>query len=84
MNTDKRVVSVNLKDPEGLAVVYRLVQETHLVIANFRPGVLARIGLDYDELRRHRSDVILIEMTGYGSTGPMCQGWEPTARSSTR
>lgn len=71
VNTDKRVVSVNLKDPEGLAVVYRLVQETHLVIANFRPGVLARIGLDYDELRRHRSDVILIEMTGYGSTGPM-------------
>ena len=71
VNTDKRVVSVNLKDPEGLAVVYRLVQKTHLVIANFRPGVMARIGLGYDDLRRHRSDVILIEMTGYGSTGPM-------------
>ncbi len=71
VNTDKRDVVLDLKDPEGLEVALRLAAQSHLVMANFRPGVLDRMGLGYAALRERRPDISLIEMTGYGSSGPM-------------
>lgn len=71
VNTDKRGVVVNLKDPDGLELALRLAAQSQLVVANFRPGVLDRMGLGYASLRERRHDISLIEMTGYGSSGPM-------------
>lgn len=71
VNTDKRDIVLDLKDPEGLELALLLAERSHLVMANFRPGVLDRMGLGYAALCERRPDISLIEMTGYGRSGPM-------------
>lgn len=71
VNTDKREIVIDLKSAEGSAIVRQLIGAAHVVIANYRPGVLDRMGFGYDALRGIRPSIIVVEMTGYGSTGPM-------------
>jgi crotonobetainyl-CoA:carnitine CoA-transferase CaiB-like acyl-CoA transferase len=70
-NTDKYGVTVDIKDPRGLALVHKIAATSHVFIANYRPGVLARIGMGEDDLRAVRPDIIYAEMPGYGADGPM-------------
>lgn len=70
-NFGVRSLSVNLKDPEGLALVKDLVKECDVVLENYRPDVLERLGLGFDELRRIKPDIIQVKMPGLGSTGPL-------------
>ena len=70
-NLGVRSVAVNLKDPDGLAVVRRLVRESDVVLENYRPGVLDRLGLGYARLQEERPGIIVVRMPGLGSTGPM-------------
>jgi crotonobetainyl-CoA:carnitine CoA-transferase CaiB-like acyl-CoA transferase len=70
-NTDKRSVVLDLKDARGKDALLSLVAESDVVASNFRPGVLERMGLDYAALTRARDDIVLLEMPGYGSSGPM-------------
>ena len=70
-NFGVRSLSVNLKDPNGLAVVKQLVARCDVVLENYRPDVLERLGLGFDELRRIRHDIIQVKMPGLGSTGPL-------------
>ncbi|HVQ76020.1 MAG TPA: CoA transferase [Candidatus Binatia bacterium] len=70
LNAGKRSMVVDLKRPEGVAVVRRLVARSDLVVENFRPGVMARLGLGYRELRAIRADLVYCAMSGYGQTGP--------------
>jgi len=67
---NSRSVSLNLKSPEGRGVFYRLAQTADVVIEGFRPGVVKRLGVDYDTLREIKPDIIYASLTGYGQTGP--------------
>jgi formyl-CoA transferase len=66
----KRSVTVDLRHPEGRLLVLRLVEHCDVVLENFRPGTLERLGLGPDELRAARPDVVLVRISGYGQTGP--------------
>jgi alpha-methylacyl-CoA racemase len=67
----KRCMALNLKDPRGVAIVRRLVADYDIVIEQFRPGVMAKLGLDYDTLKTANPGLIYCSLTGYGQTGPM-------------
>ena len=69
-NRNKRGLSVNLKDPEGLAIVKRLVAVSDVVVENFRRGVIERLGLGYQDLVDLRSNVVLVSISSQGATGP--------------
>jgi crotonobetainyl-CoA:carnitine CoA-transferase CaiB-like acyl-CoA transferase len=66
----KRSITVDLRHPEGRSLVLRLVEHCDVVLENFRPGTLERLGLAPDDLREVRPDVVLVRISGYGQTGP--------------
>lgn len=70
LNRNKRSLSLNLKDPEGQAILRRLVADADVFLQNYRPGVAARLGVDYDTLRAIKPDLVYVSMSGYGETGP--------------
>jgi crotonobetainyl-CoA:carnitine CoA-transferase CaiB-like acyl-CoA transferase len=70
MNRGKRSVALDLKDPEGLEVFLRLVEQADVVVDNFRPGVMARLGIDHAALIARNPDVITVSVTGFGEYGP--------------
>ncbi|TYO61152.1 CoA transferase [Bradyrhizobium hipponense] len=70
-NRNKRSIVLNLKDPEGLATFYRLVEKADVVVQNFRPSVAPSLGIDYETLRSKRPDLIYCSFTGYGDSGPL-------------
>jgi crotonobetainyl-CoA:carnitine CoA-transferase CaiB-like acyl-CoA transferase len=67
---NKRSVVADLKQPSDLAFVQRLAAECDVVLENFRPGVLARYGLDYDTLSVANPGIIVTHVSGFGQTGP--------------
>ncbi|SEP16759.1 Crotonobetainyl-CoA:carnitine CoA-transferase CaiB [Halogranum amylolyticum] len=70
VNYDKRSVELNLKSPEGLAVLYDLIEEADVVVENFRPGTADRLGVGYDDVREVNDDVIYCSISAFGDTGP--------------
>lgn len=69
-NAGKKSLAVDLKTPEGLEIFLRLVAKSDVVLENFRPGVMTRLGLGYDTLVAHRPDLIYCAISGYGQDGP--------------
>lgn len=69
-NTGKKSVSLNLKDPDALALARDMIRESDVVSNNFGPGAMERLGLDYRSLCRIKPDIIALSMPMYGSTGP--------------
>jgi crotonobetainyl-CoA:carnitine CoA-transferase CaiB-like acyl-CoA transferase len=70
MNRGKKSVVLDLKDPRGLEMFYDLVEQADVVIDNFRPGVMARLGIDHDSLKKRNPDIITSSVTGFGEYGP--------------
>ena len=70
MNAGKRAITVDLKNPDGAAVVERLAARADVLLENFRPGVLTRLGLDPQRLRETNPGLIVCSVTGWGQTGP--------------
>ncbi len=70
LNAGKRSLVLNLKQPEAVAIMRRLVAETDVLVENFRPGVMARFGLDYATLAGINPKLIYCAISGYGQTGP--------------
>ena len=68
---NKRSLALDLKHPEGQALVRRLAAEADVVIENFRPGTLEAWGLDFETLSRLNPRLIMLRISGYGQTGPM-------------
>ena len=64
MNRGKKSVVLDLKDPAGLEILYGLVAQADVVIDNFRPGVMARLGIDHATLEQHNPDIITVSVTG--------------------
>lgn len=67
---NKKSLSLDLRSPEGQAIVRRLVPQCDIVLENFRPGTLERWGLGYDELRALNPGLIMVRVSGYGQSGP--------------
>ena len=70
MNRNKRSVTLDLKSAVGREVFYRLVREFDVVISNFRPGVVERLGVDYERLVGHNPQIICVTASGLGRHGP--------------
>jgi crotonobetainyl-CoA:carnitine CoA-transferase CaiB-like acyl-CoA transferase len=70
MNRGKKSVVLDLKDPRGLEMFYDLVEQADVVIDNFRPGVMARLGIEHDSLTKRNPDIITSSVTGFGEYGP--------------
>ncbi len=70
INRNKRSLTLNLKDPAGQEVFYDLVRVSDVVLDNYRPGVMERLGLDYETLRRINPRIIACSISGFGQTGP--------------
>jgi len=70
LNTGKKSLVLDLKQPKAVAVVHRLVKSADVVVENFRPGVMARFGLDYPKLQPVNPAIIYCAISGYGQTGP--------------
>ena len=73
LNSGKRSVGVRLGTDEGRAVVRDLVRDADVVVDNYRPGVLAKLGLDHESLHRVNPRIVTCSISGYGQTGPDAQ-----------
>lgn len=71
INRNKRSVALDLKDPRDLDACKWLVASADVVVESFRPGVMARLGLDYASLAEEREDLIYCSVSGFGQTGPL-------------
>ena len=69
-NRGKRSITLDMRKPEAIAVVRRLVPTVDVVVENFRPGVMERWGLGYEDLKRLRPDIILASASAWGREGP--------------
>src|SRR5438034_6831998 len=69
-NQGKKSITLDLKRAEAIAAARRLCAASDIVVENFAAGVMDRMGLGYETLRRARPDVIMIALSGYGATGP--------------
>ncbi len=69
-NRGKRSLALDLKSSEGLAIAQKMAYEADIVLESFRPGVMARFGLDYDTVAKHRPDTIYMSVSGFGQQGP--------------
>ncbi len=69
-NRNKRSITLNLKTAEGREIFLRLVREADVVLESFRPGVLERLGLGYEQLKETNRGIIYCAISGYGQDGP--------------
>ncbi|MDQ3204737.1 MAG: CoA transferase [Pseudomonadota bacterium] len=70
LNRNKRSLALDLKQPQALEVIKQLVQDYDIVLEQFRPGVMERLGLGYEALKALNPKLIYVSITGYGQTGP--------------
>jgi len=70
-NSGKKSVTVNLKSEGGKEVLQRLVRTAHVLVENFRPGVMDRLGVGYEQLRQHNPSLVYCAISGFGQDGPM-------------
>jgi len=71
VNRRKRGIVLDLKHPDGLAVLQRLVERADVLVHNFRPAVPRRLGIDYESLKAINPRLVYCALTGYGETGPL-------------
>lgn len=72
-NAGKRSIAVDLKDPEGIALVKDLIPHFDVVLENMRPGKLAALGLGPDDCRTLRADIVYTSVSGFGEGGPLAK-----------
>mgnify|MGYP006271253681 CR=1 FL=1 len=70
VNRNKRCLALDLKDPTDRDVLWGLIDDAHVLVENFRPGTLERLGLGPDELLARRPNLVITRVTGFGQTGP--------------
>ena len=66
----KRSITLNLKDPDGIEVLKELVKTADVLVQNFRPGVVERLGIGWEDLRVVRPELVYLSITGFGPRGP--------------
>jgi crotonobetainyl-CoA:carnitine CoA-transferase CaiB-like acyl-CoA transferase len=73
LNAGKRSIALDLKSAEAIKLVHQLVEQTDILVENFRPGVMDRLGLGYEALRTINPRLIYCSISGYGQTGPAAE-----------
>jgi crotonobetainyl-CoA:carnitine CoA-transferase CaiB-like acyl-CoA transferase len=73
VNRNKKGVTLNLKSPEGKALFLKLVEKADVVVENYRPGVMDKLGLGYEELKKVNDRIIYAAVSGFGCYGPNSQ-----------
>jgi CoA:oxalate CoA-transferase len=73
LNAGKRSLALDLKSADAIKLVHRLVKETDILVENFRPGVMDRLGLGYEALREINPRLIYCSISGYGQSGPAAE-----------
>jgi crotonobetainyl-CoA:carnitine CoA-transferase CaiB-like acyl-CoA transferase len=73
LNRNKRSVGVDIKRPDGAALIKEMVASADVLVENFRPGVMDRLGLGYDQLKTINPRLIYTSITAFGTTGPLAQ-----------
>ena len=68
---NKQSVTINLKHPQGIEIARKLVCDADIVIENFRPGVMEKLGLGWDALSAINPGLVMVRLSGFGQTGPM-------------
>ena len=75
LNTSKMSLGINLKHPRARKIIEGLVYWADVINENFTPGTLAKLGLDYESVRKLKPDIIMVSGSAYGQTGPMAKEW---------
>ena len=70
LNRNKRSLAIDMKSAKGRDIVHQLAKRADIITENFRPGVVKKLGLDYESLRQHNSGLVYASMSGFGQTGP--------------
>ncbi len=69
-NMNKKCITMNLQAPEAKEIIYKLVKKVDIVIENQKPGMLKKIGLGYEDLKKQNPAIIMASISGYGQDGP--------------
>jgi crotonobetainyl-CoA:carnitine CoA-transferase CaiB-like acyl-CoA transferase len=82
---NKRSIGINLREPEGKALVDDLVRQSDVVLTNFKPGVIHNLGLDYESLKKVNPGIIVVDSSAFGATGPWSRrlGYGPLVRAAS-
>lgn len=73
MNRNKRSLALDMKTEEGREILRKIARESDVFVHNFRPGVIERLGLGYEDIRKDNDRIIYVEGSGFGTTGPLSQ-----------
>lgn len=84
-NAGKRSLALNLKEPKGLEILFRLAKEVDVIIENFRPGVMKKLGIGYEAISKINPRIIYASLSMYGPVGPLAhrRGADPWAQAFT-
>lgn len=69
VNAGKKSIAVDLKTPEGIEIIKRLISKAEVVVEGFRPGVMKRLGLDFESVKKINNKIIYCSISGYGQSG---------------
>lgn len=85
LNAGKRSLAIDLRDPQARKIVHDLVRTADVFIENFKPGAVAKLGLDYDTLKAIKPDLIYCSISGYGQKGAWAKqgGYDATIQALT-
>lgn len=70
LNRNKKSIILNLKEPEGQKIFYRLAEKSDVIFETFRPGVMQKLQIDYETIRKINPQIIYCSLSGYGQNGP--------------
>lgn len=70
INRGKKSVSINLKTPEGKEIFFKLLSRVDALAEQFRPGVMDKLGVGFEQCKKHNPELVYVSLSGYGSTGP--------------
>ena len=84
-NTGKKSIQIDLSHAQGQVLAHKLIDDADVVIENYRPGVMARFGLDYDSVKSRCPQVVYCSISGFGQTGPDAQraAYAPIAHAAS-
>lgn len=85
LNRGKKSLCINLKDPKGKEVIHDLIKKTDILVENFAPGVMDRLKLDYESVKKIKNDIIYCSISAFGHWGPNCQkpGYDVIAQAAS-